>query len=344
MGSDPAARRAGPAANGLIGDAAPKTPPQRLPVPDGDAQAKAAKEVADIYAKDIKAANKSKEKAALAKQFVTVAAQTNDDPAGRYMLLEDARKMAIEAGAARMVCDAIDQMAKSYDVDRDALSLSSLDLTARTAASQDQSRELIRVALDRTDEALADNQFDLAMEFGEIARAAAAKLDDKPQLVSISQKLSAIQDTGKQYAPAQAAIKTLADTPDDPQANLTAGRFFCFVKGDWPTGLVYLAKSNDAVLAPLAQQDLQAPADAESQLKIADGWWDEGAKETGISQLNARLRAKEWYQQIIRGATGLTRLKIEKRLAELGDQSSPLEPQKPGGNNGARRRAGRRHV
>ncbi len=245
--SDPA-QSVGPAANGLIGDGVPKTPPQRLPVPEADAQAKAAKEIADIYASDIKAANKSKEKAALAKQFVTVAAQTNDDPAGRYMLLEDARKMAIEAGAARMVCDAIDQLAKSYDVDRDALNLSSLDLAARTAASQDQSRELIRVSLERTDEALGGNEFDLAIKFGEFARAAAAKLDDKPQVVSISQKLSAIEDTGKQYAPAQTALKTLAETPDDPQANLTAGRFFCFVKGDWPTGLVYLAKSNDAAL------------------------------------------------------------------------------------------------
>ena len=86
---------------------------------------------------------------------------------------------------------------------------------------------------------------------------------------------------------------------------------------------------------PLAKQDLHAPADAESHLKIADGWWDEGEKETGIVQLNSRLCAKQWYEQIVRGATGLTRVKIEKRLAELGDKGSPLEPPKPSGDDRA---------
>ena len=42
----------------------------------------------------------------------------------------------------------------------------------------------------------------------------------------------------------QEAMETLKGKPDDPEANLIAGKYLCLAKGDWPNGLPMLAKSS----------------------------------------------------------------------------------------------------
>jgi len=80
-----------------------------------------------------------------------------------------------------------------------------------------------------------------------------------------------------EFERAKQANTTLAKKPDDPEANFTAGKYLCLVKGDWDKGLPLLAKGSDAKLKELAQKELAGPKDAAEQAAVGDGWW---AQET----------------------------------------------------------------
>ena len=79
-------------------------------------------------------------------------------------------------------------------------------------------------------------------------------------------------------------------------ANLTKGKYYCFRKGDWATGLPCLVAGNDPTLQALARKDLARPTTATAQLAVADGWWD--VREASASSVRGRirLRAAQWGQ------------------------------------------------
>jgi hypothetical protein len=52
--------------------------------------------------------------------------------------------------------------------------------------------------------------------------------------------------------------KTLDKNPDDAEAAFQLGRHFCFVRGEWETGLPLLARGKDKALSELAQFELGA--------------------------------------------------------------------------------------
>ena len=121
------------------------------------------------------------------------------------------------------------------------------------------------------------------------------------------------------------AQETLKSHPDDAEANLAVGRWYCVNKDDWEKGLPGLAKGGDSELCQTAQEDLKSPEGAEAQLKLADAWWDLAAKARGALQDALRLRAGYWYKQLLGEATGgLVRVKIQKRLDQIEEIGRPL--------------------
>ena len=94
--SDPA-QSVGPAANGLIGDGVPKTPPQRLPVPEADCAGQGGERNCGYLRERYQSGQQIEGEGGAGEAICHGGRQTNDDPAGGDMLLEDARKMAIEA-------------------------------------------------------------------------------------------------------------------------------------------------------------------------------------------------------------------------------------------------------
>lgn len=124
-----------------------------------------------------------------------------------------------------------------------------------------------------------------------------------------------VAELQKQYERARAAEAALQARPDDPAAALELGRFLCGVRGEWEKGLPYLAKGADAALQSVARKDLEAPADAISQVELGDLWWDLGEKAAAERDL-FRTRACHWYDRASGALSGLARVRVEKRLEE----------------------------
>jgi hypothetical protein len=92
----------------------------------------------------------------------------------------------------------------------------------------------------------------------------------------------------------------------------------CFTKGNFDIGLPMLAKGSDETLRTLAQKDLAGPETMPEQAALGDAWWARAEKETGVSRQRIRERAAHWYSRAVKETTGLTRVRMERRLEELG--------------------------
>jgi hypothetical protein len=63
--------------------------------------------------------------------------------------------------------------------------------------------------------------------------------------------------------------------------------------------------------------------DTAGQTAVGDAWWTWSEKESGTSRAGARRRAAHWYDMALGAATGLTKIRLEKRMAELGIPTEP---------------------
>ena len=112
------------------------------------------------------------------------------------------------------------------------------------------------------------------------------------------------------------AMLILEDKPNDGEANLIVGKYYCFQRQDWKKGVPLLGKGSDAALKTLALLDLGENPEAPGQASIGDGWWDLAEKETAkVSKIAIQERARFWYEKALTSLTGLTKAKVEKRLA-----------------------------
>ena len=180
-----------------------------------------------------------------------------------------------------------------------------LEKLVKTPANADQIADATSNAERLIDDAIAADRYDLATSIA----ASAGKLllkktvdpdfrrDTEKTLGAYRAQIRAIQP---QWDLAQKAKQTLETTPNDADANNTLGRWFCFFKGDWATGLPYLQKSGNEKLKPIAQQELKSPQDANQKISIADQWWDAAQKETGPVADAIHFHAGDLY----RGAAG----------------------------------------
>jgi hypothetical protein len=123
---------------------------------------------------------------------------------------------------------------------------------------------------------------------------------------------------------ANLALDRLQQQPDDPAANLIVGRFRCFDKQDWQSGLRFLVRGGDTELQKLAEQELNEPSSPAEQMKLANAWWDfaerTSTKADRLSGQSIRLHAIDWYRQALPNLSGLPLLKAQKRIA----QGAPL--------------------
>ena len=123
---------------------------------------------------------------------------------------------------------------------------------------------------------------------------------------------------------AASAIVTLLDSPQDPTANTTAGKFFCFQLKRWEQGLPMLSLSNDTDLKTVAEQELANPTDDNQRIQVGDSWFALSKKGGPSNEKLAMMaRAQHWYISA-KGINGLVKERISQRLAEI-DKTLPLD-------------------
>jgi WD40 repeat protein len=299
---DPAVVRA-PAAPAVV----------RVAVPAEDAVAKALKDVRDAF-KDDYARKQPAEKKALAQKLLTTAEETADDPASRYALLREAADIAMQLGDPALAIQATDSLARLYDVDGPALRATTLEKLLAAATGPTALRPIFDVASIAATAAFEAGDYAAAARSAAIAGTAARKGNLGPSATQDADLLSA---QARKWAEGLAAVKpalaALNSAPDDPEANLTLGRYRCFVQGKWEEGLKNLAKGSLPGLKAAAEADLAAQA-AKPDLKVADAWHDYAKTAPEPEKWAADSRARYWDVRVATVLTGLAKVKVESRI------------------------------
>lgn len=310
---------------------------EKTPVPDDAAQAKARELVREVYGKEYEAAKTPSERLALARRLLDAAAGVKGDPANHFVLLRTAKDVAVLAGDAETALEAVGQLVQTFEVDSIQMKVDCLGAVAKAAKSSSQHAALAEQASSLIDAAVAAEDFEAAGKLGGIARDSARRARNYTLVKEIVARLKVIDEAKAGYAEYEKAVARLEESPTDPDANLSAGRYLCLVKGDWEKGIPMLALGSDEALKAVARKDLKGASSAAEQVTLGDGWW-ELAQTREDGQKEMLLRAGSWYDEAKAGSlSGLALTKVQKRLEEIERFGRPIAEARPRGVRAAGR-------
>jgi hypothetical protein len=287
------------------------------PVPDPPAQVKALERIHEAFKSNYDRARLPAERAELAQTLLTQGDQTKDDSAARYVLYVEAAVAAADGGDSRVFRQAIDAVGQHYEVTWAEAALGILDQVQKRPRPPICNQAIALAAISLADRALSHDEFDSATAILDAAIALASKARDATTRRAAAAAKKNVQERGQLFAGFQEAGRILAKTPDDAEANLIQGRYYCLVKDDWHRGSGLLAKGSDARLRELADAESRAPTSPEAMLALADGWYDARNVAAAAFRDQYRDRAAHWYRRAVDGLSGLTKTRVQKRLLDI---------------------------
>lgn len=255
------------------------------------------------------------EKRALVEKLIRLAAETGDDLAARYVMLRDARDIAIDLNDPLLAVQAINELAKEYELDGPVQTLEALEKIIASSPNATALKGVADSAGPAADDLSAADSFDEAVQFAQLAVNAARKGRLGPVATEEADyRLTWAKKARDLFAAIRPAVDKLRTDPNDPEANSIVGKYRCFVQGRWDDGLKHLALSTSAALREVAELDLKTPRTGTPEVNIADAWWDYAQTAPADERWGVLTRTRYWYSRCIPGLTGLNKVKAESRL------------------------------
>jgi len=292
-------------------------PAERAPLPDAAAIAQAESQFHDRYEGQLAKARRAAERRALAEKFLDQSARSNDPPALRWVLLRQARRLAVDLADADLVRRSVEAAASQFQIDVGPMRKDAFAEAAAAARPGAAAGQFAEACLGLLDGAVAAEDFAAALDYGHAAYAAAGKARDQSLVDDVVARGRLVVVQQKQFQQAREAAAKLSSSPDDPQANLEAGRYLAVFKKDWQRGLVHLSKAGEEPWRRLAKEDLVRPSAAAARLALADGWWDLAETQAEPVKAALRGRAATWYRLALADLQGDDKSRVVRRLVEV---------------------------
>ena len=302
---------------------------KKQPVPTDDQREQSETNVQEIFKQDFAKALRLADKAALAEKLLEHARTTTDDPPGKYALLQEASHLAVTAGDIDVADKILDELIAHFDVDAvDSRSkiYKQLSTTVKSGVPQQQ---LAEVFLKLAAECATESRFDTAMESTKTAVLLAGKAKNLKLRETAKAKTDEYLLQKQSADMAEQFRESLRKNPNDSVANEGLGKYLCFVKDDWPTGLPHLVKSENPLLRSAAELEQSEPDSSTKMNELGDCWWELAKKFTGNDKMGANRHAQYWYLQAIPELKGLDKVRTKTRLDEL--EKLKLDRDQPGG-------------
>lgn len=289
----------------------------RHDVPNSESRETALVRVRELHAEALAGARTTEQKQALAGEFLRLGLATHDAPDARYVLLDEARTLALAADDLDTALAASSELAKDYQIDLLDEQLTTIERASKSARGKEPLLHIARAASNLIDEAVHEDRFETARGLQAVALSSAQRARDGDLVRDVVADGRRVDRIEQQYLAARSAEETLADDPDDPQANQTWGLYLCLAQQRWAAGLRHLAQGADDELRALAQREIARPFAPDERIDLADGWWDYAAAAGKQRRADYLARAGYWYEQALPFVSGLTRAHVETRLAEI---------------------------
>jgi hypothetical protein len=293
----------------------PPTIPARRPVPSPSAQTAIQKDMKEVFADQL-ADHSIPARRKLTSALLAQADKSSDAPVEQFVLLTAAIDSAVDAVSLQQAFRAADKVSEMFDVDGLGIKIDAVLRVGPKSAVPEQADENVSAVIELSS-ALAnvDDYAAAARVCAALLPATAGNSELRTKLQQRQRELSAASEAAERYSRDLAKLNA---KPDDPAANLAVGKYVCFVKGEWENGLPMLAKGDDPALRTPAVFELSKPITPEEIAHLADTWWDLAAKQSdSVAKANATAHAAALYESIIEKITGLRKVQIEKRIAEV---------------------------
>ncbi|MCH8045275.1 MAG: trypsin-like peptidase domain-containing protein [Planctomycetes bacterium] len=288
-------------------------------IPDSAALATANELLRDLYKDDYAKAVTASQKRALAIKILRQGADAKNSPAERYVSFRAARRIATQIGSVALALESVDLFEAWFDIDTETMRRETIERLAAQVHSTSDRVSLARAALAAADRLIAMDQYDRATRLIGIADSAASRAKHRTLLKTVRDRAKQIEQGRELRLEYLRAVQTLKGKPDDPEANLRAGKYLCFTKGQWKSGLGHLSKGSDAGLKAVALLDLAEPTTPEARA-AAGASWQKLALGVDESRRTPYLAAAQfWYLQAIGELTGLRKLRVKRELANIGE-------------------------
>ena len=291
--------------------------PSRLNVPTDAQQQAARKTLGETYSDDLKGSKPAAEKRPLGQKFLQLGVATADDSNLKFVLLEKACALAGEAGDGLTAFAAADELARTFQLDPLPKKETILADLLRTTRSPADFRAIVEQASLLADQAVQRDAFDVADKLADRAVAASRKSGSAALGKETAAMKKGITAQQRVYAEVASSLAVVQNSLANPSANLAAGGYYCFVKGDWPKGLPMLQRCNDATLQQLAESDLAAQrplAAADDMKRLADAWSAFAGNQPEPARTMAMQRAGHWYARAVPSLEALEKSSVEKKL------------------------------
>ncbi len=162
----------------------PSAPDQRLPVPDEAAGKLALAIIRETYKDDYRSADK----VALAQKLLLKADGSRSDPVARFELLQEAKKVAVETGQPELALEAADALADEYQVASAEMKAQIVEQGVKLVRYAQQRQAVAEFALQVLEEAVAEDNFDVAKRMGRQAMQMARLSADKELVQEVTAK------------------------------------------------------------------------------------------------------------------------------------------------------------
>ncbi len=307
----------------LLTNCLPLVAQELAPIPSDAAQQKAVKLIEEVYGEEHAQAKTSTARTVLANKLLKEAAES-EDLTNRYVLLRVARDMATQAGDAETALRAVEEIGKSFQVDLFQLKGAALSQASKSASLTKQRKTIAEHSLALIDEAVDRDDFVAAKYLGQLALDSARKARETDLTKRIVARNKMVTEVAEEYSAAKDAFQTLEESPVNPEANLVAGSYLCFTKGNWDKGIPMLALGKDGQTTKLAIKELEGVTDVAGQVALGDGWWALSETEDGVTKERARERAVAWYRLASPKLAGLAKSRVDKRVAKVSQRVAAL--------------------
>ncbi len=254
----------------------------------------------------------------LAVKRLNEARRAVDQPFECYVLYRDARDLAALSDEPALGMRIAEEMGRVYDFDVRCAKVEVLRNASISVRRPAAARAFLDAAIPFIKAAVTDDAYSVVAPLLPAVEQAGALAGD----ADASALVRRVEDLQSTFADLQSPLRTLNETPANPDANQSVGEFYCLRKQEWDKGVRSLAAGWDKGLAAAAAADAASPSTPEKQTAVGDAWWGraeaaDGAPLTPEYREALRRRAYVWYNRALPLLKGKESKRIADRTADL---------------------------
>jgi hypothetical protein len=167
------------------------------PCPEPRLEPSPAKELPADPLRFPKVSSAKSEKQVLAKKLIGTANDPSDNPAARFVMLQVAKDIAVQAHDGQTAFQAIDSISQTFHSDANAMKLAVLTKFASAAQQPQQHKPIAEEALKVADQAVGQGQFMIATRLGRLALSEAERARAPELLVQARDRIADVEERVK---------------------------------------------------------------------------------------------------------------------------------------------------